>query len=149
MKKLIIVTVIAACLALCAAVWPQNESLEETPRTPPPPVVTATEPTVTEFKPETGIDFPTEKEKDEPPQPELPYEPTKEPEPEAEEIHAAPEVQPTPKPKPAPKTETDTDLPPGDMVYVEGFGWVEYEGPNRCEDGSDIYENGNKIGIMG
>ena len=26
---------------------------------------------------------------------------------------------------------------------------LEYEGPNHCEDGADIYENGNKIGIMG
>ena len=32
-----------------------------------------------------------------------------------------------------------------DRVYVTGFGWVEYEGPNRCEDSTDIYENGNKI----
>ena len=42
-----------------------------------------------------------------------------------------------------------TDLQPGDMVYVEGFGWLEYQGPNHCEYGADIYENGNKIGIMG
>lgn len=42
-----------------------------------------------------------------------------------------------------------TDLQPGDMVYVEGFGWLEYQGPNRCEYGADIYENRNKIGIMG
>ena len=41
------------------------------------------------------------------------------------------------------------ELQPGDKVYVAGFGWVEYEGPNHCEDGADIYENGNKIGIMG
>ena len=41
------------------------------------------------------------------------------------------------------------ELQPGDEVYVVGFGWVEYEGPNRCEDGTDIYENGNKIGAMG
>lgn len=34
-------------------------------------------------------------------------------------------------------------------VYVAGFGWIECEGPNHCEDGTDIYENGNKIGIMG
>lgn len=33
--------------------------------------------------------------------------------------------------------------------YVAGFGWAEYEGPNHCEDGTDIYENGNKIEIMG
>ena len=40
-------------------------------------------------------------------------------------------------------------LQPGDEVYIPGFGWLEYEGPNHCEDGTDIYENGNKIGIMG
>ena len=28
MKKLIMVTVITACLALCAAVWPQTEVVE-------------------------------------------------------------------------------------------------------------------------
>ena len=41
------------------------------------------------------------------------------------------------------------ELQLGDKVYVAGFGWVEYEGPNHCEDGTGIYENGNKIGIMG
>ena len=30
MKKFIMPTVIAACLALCAAVWPQTEAVEET-----------------------------------------------------------------------------------------------------------------------
>ncbi len=40
-------------------------------------------------------------------------------------------------------------LHPGDKVYVAGFGWVEYEGPNHSKDGTDIYENGNKIGIIG
>ena len=42
-----------------------------------------------------------------------------------------------------------SDLQPGDIVYVEGFGWLEYQGPNHCEYGADISENGNKIGIMG
>ena len=37
----------------------------------------------------------------------------------------------------------------GEKVYVAGFGRVEYEGPHYCEDGTDIYENGNKIGVMG
>ena len=56
----------------------------------------------------------------------------------------------TPQPEPAPPTPQPTIvLQPGDKVYVTGFGWVEYEGPNRCEDGTDIYENGNKIGIIG
>ena len=31
MKKLIIVTMIAACVALCAAVWPQPDTREERP----------------------------------------------------------------------------------------------------------------------
>ena len=31
MKKLIIVTMIAACVALCAAVWPHGNAVEETP----------------------------------------------------------------------------------------------------------------------
>ena len=32
MKKLIIVTMIAACVALCAAVWPHGNAVEETTR---------------------------------------------------------------------------------------------------------------------
>lgn len=35
------------------------------------------------------------------------------------------------------------------MVYVEGFGWIESQGPNRVEYAADMYENGNKIGTMG
>ena len=61
----------------------------------------------------------------------------------SESAHAP---EPTPAPDPAQEV---TDLQPGDMVYVEGFGWLEYQGPNHCEYGADIYENGNKIGIMG
>ena len=72
------------------------------------------------------------------------------------EASAAPDTRPTaesehaPEPTPAPTpAQTVTDLQPGDMIYVEGFGWLEYQGPNHCEYGADIYENGNKIGIMG
>ncbi len=43
MKKPIMATVITACLALCAAVWPQSEVVEEVPTTPLPPIVTATQ----------------------------------------------------------------------------------------------------------
>ena len=35
------------------------------------------------------------------------------------------------------------------MVYVPGFGWVESQGSNHVEYAEDMYENGNKIGIMG
>lgn len=33
--------------------------------------------------------------------------------------------------------------------YFLGFGWVDYMGENECIFAEDMYENGNKIGIMG
>ena len=47
------------------------------------------------------------------------------------------------KPAPAPDSEPDN------MVYLPGFGWIESQGPNHAEYAEDMYENGNKIGIMG
>ena len=100
MKKLIIVTLVTTCVALCAAVWPRGNAVEETP-------------VASELQPSTG---------------------------HALAKNSAPEPTPSQPPK---------ELQPGDKVYVAGFGWIECEGPNHCEDGTDIYENGNKIGIMG
>ena len=99
MKKLIIVTLVTTCVALCAAVWPRGNAVEETP-------------VASELQPSTG---------------------------QALAKNSAPEPTPPQPPK---------ELQPGDKVYVAGFGWIECEGPNHCEDGTDIYENGNKIGIM-
>lgn len=155
-KRIIIAAAITACLALCAAMWPQAETVGETPAPPQTPAVSAPEPIVAEAKLETEIDLPPEKEKAATPQPEPPCETTNEPEFVPAKASAAPNTQPTaesehvpePTPVPAP-AQTVTDLQPGDMVYVEGFGWLEYQGPNHCEYGADIYENGNKIGIMG
>lgn len=49
MKKRIIVTAaITACLALCAAVWPQAETVGETPAPPQTPAVSAPEPIAAE-----------------------------------------------------------------------------------------------------
>ena len=156
MKKRIIAVAFTACLALCAAVWPQAETVGETPAPPQTPAVSAPEPIVAEVKLETEIDFPAEKEKAATPQPEPPHETTNESEPAPVEASVDSNARPTaesehasePTPVPAP-AQAVTDLQPGDMVYVEGFGWLEYQGPNHCEYGADIYENGNKIGIMG
>ncbi|MGI6270459.1 MAG: DUF6550 family protein [Candidatus Howiella sp.] len=69
---------------------------------------------------------------------------------------ASPEVQPTPEPESTPEptpepfqAQTPATPPSGDMVYVEGFGWIENQGPNHVEYAEDMYENGNKVGIMG
>ena len=164
MKKLIMATVIAACIALYAAVWPQSNAPEETPAPPPTPAVCATEATVAELKTEVQTTPPAEKEKEEVLPAEVPTEIHAEPEPAPIEALAVPEVHPTPEPEmtseavlePAPEP---TPEPPaaqatiepqsGDMVYVPGFGWIESQGPNRVEYAADMYENGNKIGIMG
>ena len=50
MKKRIITTaVFSACLALCAAVWPQKQPAEATPVLPTPAAVIATQPEVPEI----------------------------------------------------------------------------------------------------
>lgn len=159
MKKLTIVTVSITCLALCAAVWLQTKATEET--TPAPLQVTAVsapEPTVEDIAAGAETTTPTEEEKIEIPQPQV--EPIREvinePEPVSEEIPATTEAQPTPAPAPAPtpvptpaSSQTVTDPKPGDMVYVPGFGWLECQGPGEVIHDESIYENGNKIGIMG
>ena len=163
-KRIIIATAITACLALCAAVWPQTEKVEKTPAPSETAAVTAPQPTlqraekpvlpvVTEKK-ESGM--PEAESAPEVATKELPI-PVPEIEDEAEtEQESAPltqtdsiPVQPTqPEPKSAPESiANDNEL--ADMVYVPGFGWIESQGPNQVEYAENMYENGNKIGIMG
>ena len=157
MKKRIIVTAaITACLALCAAVWPQTEMVKETPTPDETTVVSAPKATVEELKTEVETVLSAEKEKAEILQPEQTEQSSPELEPAPTETLAAPEVHPTPEQESVTEsaTETVTDqtaIEPqsGDMVYVEGFGWIESQGPNHVEYAEDMYENGNKIGIMG
>lgn len=59
---------------------------------------------------------------------------------------SAPKPEPTAKPAPA---QAVTNPQPGDMVYVPGFGWLECQEPGEVSYAEDMYENGNKIGIMG
>jgi len=153
MKKLIIVTMIAACVALCAAVWPHGNAVEETPVPATETAVSAKEATVAEIEERVAL---AEKEKETILRQESPQEEQPEPETGSIEMPTASELQPSTGqtstkisvPEHTPP-QVPKELQPGDEVYVVGFGWVEYEGPNRCEDGTDIYENGNKIGAMG
>ena len=126
-------------------------------KTPPVPAaetaVSAKEATVAEIEEPATL---AEKEKRTIPQQEAHQEEQPEPEigpietPVVSELQSstgqAPAKNSAPEPTPP---QVPKELQPGDEVYVVGFGWVEYEGPNRCEDGTDIYENGNKIGAMG
>lgn len=149
MKKLIIVTLITTC----AAVWPHNNATEQTPVPAAETAVSAKEATVAEIEEPTAL---AEKEKGTIPRQEAPREEKPELEigpietPVASELQLStgqvPAKNSAPEPTPPHPPE---ELQPGDKVYVAGFGWLEYEGPNHCEDGTDIYENGNKIGIMG
>ena len=163
MKKFIMATVIAACIALCAAVWPQSKVAEETPAPPPTPAVCTPETTVTELEAEVQT-TPTEKEKEAVPPTDVFTETPVEPELAPVEVPAAPQVQPIPKPEmtsestPDPAPEPTPDPPAaqatikpqsGDVVYVPGFGWIENQGPNHADYAADMYENGNKIGVMG
>ena len=154
MKKLIIVTMITACVALCAAVWPHGNAVEETPVPAAGTAVSARKATVVEITEKNSASL-TEME-NEISQQEASQEERPEPETESIETPADSELQPSAEqsptknsaPEPTP-SQPPKELQSGEKVYVAGFGWVEYEGPNYCEDGTDIYENGNKIGITG
>ena len=153
MKKRIVTAVITACLALCAAVWPHGNAVEETPVPAAETAVSAKEATVAEIEEPATL---AEKEKGTIRRQEAPREEQPEPEIGPIEMPVASELQPSTgqaptknsAPEPTP-SQPPKELQPGEKVYVAGFGWVEYEGPNYCEDGTDIYENGNKIGITG
>ena len=154
MKKFVIAAMIAACIALCTAVWPHGNAVEETPVPAAETAVSARKATVVEITEKNSASL-TEME-NEISQQEASQEERPEPETESIETPADSELQPSAEqsptknsaPEPTP-SQPPKELQPGEKVYVAGFGWVEYEGPNYCEDGTDIYENGNKIGITG
>ena len=151
-KRIITAAAFAACLALCAAVWPRNESAGETPTPTTPAAVIATQPEVPEI-PEIEEVKSSEEEKARETLPELVEEadivpkPSPTQTPPASEVPVPPEQNATPQqePEPAPTPDSVSD----NMVYVPGFGWIESQGSNHAEYAEDMYENGNKIGIMG
>lgn len=143
---------IASCLTLCAAVWPRTAVGEETPLPAPTTAIATPGLPVTEIELEGEIDLPTEKEKVEIAKPEPLHETVHEPESALAEAPAIYEVQPVPEAEPIPElppAQTVTNPQPGDMVYVEGFGWLECQGPGKVTYAEDMYEDGNKIGSMG
>ena len=155
MKKFVIATMIAAGVAMGAAVWPHGNVVEETPAPAVETAVSAKKATVVEIETEENSASLAEME-NEVPQQEASQEERPEPETESIETPADSELQLSAEQMPAKNSvpeqtlsQPSKELQPGDKVYVAGFGWVEYEGPNHCEDGTDIYEDGNKIGIMG
>ena len=163
-NRIIIAAAFTACLALCAAVWPQTEKVGETPMLSETAAATTPRPTLPEAE-KPVLPVVTEKKESEMPEaesaPEVATEelpipvPEIEDEAEAEQEYVPPTqtdpipVQPTqPEPKSAPEPlANDNEL--ADMVYVPGFGWIQSEGPNHVEYAEDMYENGNKIGTMG
>ena len=163
-NRIIIAAAITACLALCVAVWPQTEKGEKTPAPSETTAVTTLQPTLPEPD-ELILQVITEKQESgvlkAESTPEVAAEEMSAPTPEIEkqfeaEQKSAPPTQtdPTPvqpaqlEPKTAPESiANDNEL--ADMVYVPGFGWIESQGPNQVEYAEDMYENGNKIGIMG
>ena len=155
MRKFVIAAMIAACIALCTAVWPHDNAIEETPVPAAETAVNAKEATVAEIETEENSASLAEMENEvlrqEASQEECPESETESIEMPADSGLPSSTGQ-TPAKNFVPESaspQPSKELQPGDKVYVVGFGWVEYEGPNHCEDGADIYENGNKIGIMG
>ena len=169
MKKLTIVTVIAVCLVLCAVAWPQATPTQAVSATlSPAATVTQPEaPAAPEIEEliapevekiaaphsETAHGIISEPEPAPDPMPAVPEtQVIAEPEPAPEDAPMASEVQTTPEPDPTPisaPSQTVTDPQTGDMVYVPGFGWLECQGPGEVIYDTKIYENGNKIGVMG
>ena len=149
MQKLSAALLITACTALCALVWPQTEQPENVPIEPAPPAVSVEIASV-ENQPSA---------QPEPIHTEPPIAAEAAPIAEKEEVIVEQVDIPTPKetsaPEPPPQTPADLIIEPepatapDNCTWVPGFGYVENGGSNVCYYAEDIYENGNKIGIMG
>lgn len=131
-KRIIIAAVFTACLALYAAVWPQAETVGETPELPQTPAVSAPEATVAEREEKIEATPPSEKEKTESLQPEPPHETTNEPEPAPVEASAASDTRPTSAPEPAPEpSQIIHYLFTNVNFYVRVSSEVDYDSVNQ------------------
>ena len=149
-KRIAIAAAITASFALWAAALPQTAVDKETPAlTPTPAVIASQAPLPEPTEPATLLTIETEEVDGTIAEPILE---------EADEQPPAPTPAPTAENQAESAPETPTPLEPeieaigdnsADMVYVPGFGWIESQGPNQATYAEDMYENGNKIGIMG
>ena len=149
MKKLIIVTMIAACVALCAAVWPHGNAVEETPVPAAETAVSAKEATVAEIEEPATL---AEKEKRTIPQQEVPQEEQPEPEIWPIETPVASELQPstgqapaknsTPEPTPP---QPPKELQPGGRALA---GWST-RGPIIVKTARTFTKTATKLGAWG
>lgn len=149
MKKLSAALLITACTALYALVWPQAEPLENVPIEPEPPAVS---PEIASVENQPSV-------QPEPIHTEPPLAAEAAPIAEKEDVIVEQADIPTPKdttvPEPPPQApadliiEPENTTAPDNCTWVPGFGYVKNGGSNVCYYAEDIYENGNKIGIMG
>ena len=153
-EKIAIAAAITASLALWAAVSPQTAVVKETTAPSPMPTVAAPQRALTQPK-EPKASLTTELEQVEETTAEPVLEETVEqlpvsaPKPTAgNQDTPAPEPTGTPEPEPTPEPEV-IDSSSENIVYVPGFGWIESQGPNQVTYTEEMYENGNKIGLMG
>lgn len=149
MKKLSTALLITACTALCALVWPQAEQPENVPIEPNPPAVSTEIASIENRPPVQPEPIPIEPPvaEEEPPIAEKEDVVVEQADAPVTEASSQPE-SPTPAPadliiEPEPATAPDN------CTWVPGFGYVENGGSNICYYAEDMYENGNKIGIMG
>lgn len=156
-------TAVIACVALCAAVWPQNTEVGDLPTEPVKTAVTASVATAHE-EPLHIIFFADTK----PPEPAGTEESTAEkgqaPSP-PDEARTTGIPEPTSTPSLAPKSATSSASPSSDpkpgtiavidgnrCMWVPGFGWVKDEGGGSQgtmvgSPGDEL--TGNKVGQMG
>lgn len=152
MKKTIAGIGIITCVALCATVWLRSAEVGDLPAEPEKIAVSTEIEARSEKMPQIFISADT-------PAPEA--ETVAESEPKEAEVTAEKETE---KPAPTQTTQqvksasSSTEPHMGDVrvingekqVYILGFGWIKDEGGGNVGTvAEDMYENGNKIGIMG
>lgn len=153
MKKQIIaantVITVIACVALCAAVWPRSAEDGDLSAEPAKSTVTAENETRSEEIPQIFLSADT-------PTPEV--EVVAESEPPKTEITEEEKRESPPPDTPKPSTQLSSSPKSGDKaiidgklyIWIPGFEWIEdHNGEGVGTFAEDMYENGNKIGVIG